>query len=76
MRKKILTVFFVPLLAALTVQAAAASQRHHVRTKAAAVACEQVRNSNAYFAAPGDYPVPSYWSNEAEGAMTSGIAGH
>ena len=45
-------------------------------TKAAAVACEQVRNSNAYFAAPGDYPVPSYWSNEAEGAMTSGIAGH
>jgi hypothetical protein len=76
MRKKILTVFFVPLIAALTVQAAAASERHHARTKAPAVASERLLNSNALYAAPGDYPVPSYWSNRDEGAMTSGPAGH
>jgi hypothetical protein len=74
MRKKILTVFFVPLLAALTVQAAAATERHHARTKARVVASERLRNSNAYFAAPGAYPTPSYWSNRDEGAMSG--AGH
>jgi hypothetical protein len=75
MRKKIFTLFVVPLMAALTVQAAAASGRHHARTKARAVASERLRNSNAYFAAPGDYSEPSYWSNVDEGAMTSGPAG-
>ena|ERR1700676_3839423 len=70
-RKKILSVLVVPLIATLTAQAAAASEHHHTRTKGRAVASEQWRNSNAY-AAPGDIAVQS----EAEGAMTSGLAGH
>jgi hypothetical protein len=73
MRK--LTIIVVPLIAALTAQAATASERHHARTKDRAVVSEQIRNSNAY-AAPRDFAVPSYWSNEANGAMASGIAGH
>jgi hypothetical protein len=87
MRKKIITVFVLPLIAALAVQAAAASERHHRLTKARVVASERLRNSNAYFAAPRNHPVPSYWaapgddsvpsywSNVDEGAMTSGPAG-
>ena len=75
MRKKILTMLAVPLVAALTAQAAAASEHHHPRAKDRAAAWEQLRNSNAY-AAPGDIAVPSYLSNEANGAMASGIAGH
>ena len=71
MRKKILTVCVVPLIAALTVQAAAASERHHTRTKARAVASERLRNTNAYYPAPNDSPVPSYGSNVDEGAMSS-----
>jgi len=75
MRNKILTVLGASLIAVFTVQAAAASGRHHTQTKGRAVASEQFRNSNAY-AAPDKIAVPSYWSDEAEGAMTSGIAGH
>jgi hypothetical protein len=74
MRKKTLTILVVPLIGALTVQAAAASERYH-RTKGHTVASEQWRNSNAY-AAPRDITVPSYWSSLDEGAMASGIAGH
>jgi hypothetical protein len=74
MRKTIITVFVVPLIAVLTAQAAAASEHHHTRTKGRAAVSEQFRNSNAY-AAPDDIAVPSYESNEAEGAMTSGLAG-
>jgi hypothetical protein len=73
MRKKILTMLVVPLIAALTAQAAAASEHHHTRAKDRAAAWEQLRNSNAY-AAP-DIAVPSYLSNEANGAMASGPAG-
>jgi hypothetical protein len=75
MRKTIITVLVVPLIAVLTAQAAAASEHHHTRTKGRAAVSEQFRNSNAY-AAPDDIAVPSYESNEAEGAMTSGLAGH
>jgi hypothetical protein len=75
MRKKILTVLFVPLIAALAAQTAAASERHHTRTKDRAAACEQLRNSNAY-AASGGIAVQSNWSDYANGAMASGIAGH
>lgn len=75
MPKKILSVLVVPLLAALTAQTAAASTYQHARSKDRAVMSEHVRNSNA-FAAPDSAAVPSYGSNEAEGAMTSGIAGH
>jgi hypothetical protein len=55
MRKTILAVL-VPVIAAFTVQAAAAAQHHHARTKGRAVASERFRNSNAY-AAPGDVGV-------------------
>jgi hypothetical protein len=75
MRNKILTVIFVPVIAALTAQAATASERHHARTKDRAVVSEQIRNSNAY-AAPGDFAVRSYLRSEDNGAMASGIAGH
>jgi hypothetical protein len=73
MRK--LTLLVVPLIAALTAQAAAATEHHDVRTKHRAVTNEQLLNSNAY-AAPGDIGVQWGWSNEANDAMASGIAGH
>ena len=74
-RKKILSVLVVPLIATLTAQAAAASEHHHTPTKGRAVASDQLRNSNAY-AAPGNIAEQSYLQNEDEGAMTSGLAGH
>jgi hypothetical protein len=73
MRK--LTIIVIPLIAALTAQAAAASERHHARAKDRAVLSEQIRNSNAY-AAPGDFPARSYLRSEDNGAMASGLAGH
>jgi len=75
MRKKILTVLVVPVIAALTAQAAAASEHHYTRTKGRAVASEQFRNSNAY-AAPGDIAAQTGLRDEDEGAMASGLAGH
>jgi hypothetical protein len=75
MRKKILTVLVVPLIAALTAQAAAA-EHHHMRTKDRAVAIERFRNSNAYAAPRGNIAVRSYLRDEDEAAMTSGLAGH
>jgi hypothetical protein len=75
MRKKILTVLVLPLIAALTAQAAAASEHHHTRTKGRAMATKQWRNSNAY-AAPANIAVQSDLPDDAEGAMTSGLAGH
>jgi hypothetical protein len=75
MRKKSITVLVVSLIAALAAQAAAASEHHHTRTKGRAVVSQQWRNSNAY-AAPGNIAVQSGLPDEAEGAMTSGMAGH
>jgi hypothetical protein len=75
MRKKTITLLVVPLLAALSAQAAVASERHHTRMKGRTVAIEQFRNSNA-LAAPGNIAAQSDLSAEDEGAMTSGIAGH
>jgi hypothetical protein len=75
MRKRILIAVVVPLIAALTAQVAAASEYHHKRTKARAVASEQIRNSNAY-AAPADISGQSALSNLDESAMSSGLAGH
>ena len=75
MQKKILTVLVVPLIAALTAQAAAA-ERHHMRTKDRAVAIERFRNSNAYAAPRGYFAVRSYLRDYDEAAMTSGPAGH
>ena len=74
-RKKILTVLVDPLLAALTAEAAPASEHHHIRTKDRTVASKQLWNSNAY-AAPSDIAVQSDCSEYANGAMASGIAAH
>jgi hypothetical protein len=84
MQKKVLAVLAVPLIAAFTAQAAAASEHHHARTKNRAAAWEQMRNSNAYvppgnaYAAPG-YPAASdfkaeqsYWTNYANGYQAGG----
>jgi hypothetical protein len=75
MRKTIFTILTASAIAALTAQAAVASEHHRVRAKSRAVAIEQLRNSNAY-AAPRDIAIPSYGSSLDEGAMTSGMAGH
>jgi hypothetical protein len=75
MQKKFLTVFAIPLVAALATHAAAASEHHHTRVNDRAVLSEDVRNSNAY-AAPGDFAVQSSRPDYDEGAMTSGLAGH
>jgi hypothetical protein len=75
MRNKILTVLFVPLIAALTAQAAAASEHHHMRAKSRAAAWEQFRNSNAY-AAPGYSAGPSRLQELDDGMMAGGPAGH
>jgi hypothetical protein len=74
--KKNSHVLVVPLIAALTAQAAATSEHHHTRAKGRVVASQQWRNSNAYYGAPGYIAVPSRLSGEDEGAMTSGLAGH
>ena len=75
MQRKFLTILFIPLVAAITAQAAAASEHHHMRAKNRGVISEQVRNSNAY-AVPADLPTQADLSDYANGAMASGIAGH
>jgi hypothetical protein len=74
MRKTILTVVSASVIAALTAQAAAASEHHRTRTNGHAVATQQFRNSNAY-AAPSNFAVQPGWSGY-DGAMGSGTAGH
>jgi hypothetical protein len=76
MQKKFLTVLFIPLVAALTMQAAAAASEHHyTRAKDRAAIGEQFRNSNAYDVA-GDIALPARAADYDEGAMASGPAGH
>jgi len=72
MQKTFLTVLGATLIAVTTVQMATASEQH--ARKARATASEQFRNSNAY-AAPGDIAVQSDWSDYANGALASGVAG-
>jgi len=79
MRRTILTLFVVSLIAAFITQTAAASEHHHARAWAHTVATKQFRNTNAY--APRSYigvqpDWSDYSSDYTEGAMTSGIAGH
>jgi hypothetical protein len=57
----------------LTQQSATAGQQHARRHHAIISQCH-LRDSNAY-AVPGNIAEQSYWSNLAEGAMTSGSAG-
>jgi hypothetical protein len=78
MKTKILTVLGASLIAALTVQAADASQIHHARTRNRATVIEQFRNSNAYIA-PRNIAVRPDWSaydGGYDGALGSGMAGH
>jgi hypothetical protein len=74
MQKTIITVLVVPLVAALTIQGAAASEQHHTRTKGRAVACEQLPTSNDY-AERVYIAADSYWQNYANGIMAAHPAG-
>jgi hypothetical protein len=76
MRKTILTVLGVALLAGATVQIAAAAEHHKARkaVRAPAPVSEPVRNSNAYYGWPSP-SVESGWSRYSNGAM-SAPAGH
>jgi len=76
MQKKLLTVFvIIQLMAALTAQAAAASEHRHPRAKGRLVISEQLRSSNAY-AVPVGMATQTDLPDYADGAMASGIAGH
>ena len=66
MRKTILTILGVSVAAALTMQTAVASERHHNRKIDPAPASEQSRNSNAY-AAPAYVAVQPEWSRYSGG---------
>lgn len=75
MRKIILTSLVAALVGASTVQMAAATERHQVRTSNRSAMTEQLRNSNAY-AEPANIAEPAGRPGLSEGAMSSGIAGH
>jgi hypothetical protein len=70
MRKTILTILGSALLAASTVQIAAAAEHQKVRKvyRAPAPVIEEFRNSNAYWPAP--YAEPG-WSRYENGAMSA-----
>ena len=58
MQKKLLTVLLIPLIAALTAQAAAASEYHHRHAKGRAVPYEQFLNSNNAYGGSVEWPEP------------------
>jgi hypothetical protein len=66
MRKTVLTVLGASLIAALTVQVAAAAEHHHTRKVDRAPASAQFRNSNAY-EAPATVAVQPDWSRYSGG---------
>jgi hypothetical protein len=74
MRSKIFAVL-ITLVAALSAQAAAASEHHYTRSKNRVAINEQLRNSNAY-AARADVIVKSDLPDYDDGAMASGVSGH
>ena len=57
LQMKLITMLVVPLIAALTAQAAAGSERHHGHAKGRAVPYEKLLNSNAYGASV-EWPEP------------------
>ena len=73
MRKTILTVLEASLIAALTVQVAAASERHHTRKTDRALASQQFRNSHAYVAPAYVTVQPDDWWTY-NGLRVGGIA--
>jgi hypothetical protein len=74
MRKTILTILGSALLAASTVQIAAAAEHHTARKiyRASVPVTEELRNSNAYWAAP---PVDPGWMSRYENGAESPPAG-
>ena len=78
MRKTILTIVGSALLAASTVQIAAAAEHHKARKayRAPAPVSEDFRNSNAYYA-PSPWPQPD-WSDYSryQNGAESAPAGH
>ena len=81
MRKTVLTVLGASLIAAVAMQAAAASEHHRVQKTNRATATEQFRNVNAYYGAPRNIAVQPEWPGYrgyqgSDGALGSGIAGH
>jgi hypothetical protein len=70
MRKTILTILGSALLAASTVQIAAAAEHHKARKvyRAPAPVTEEFRKSNAYWRAPSADPS---WSRYENGAMSA-----
>jgi hypothetical protein len=58
MRMKLITALVVPLIAALTAQAAAASEHHHRQAKGRAVPYEQFLNSNNAYGGSVEWPEP------------------
>jgi hypothetical protein len=72
MRKTILTILGSALLAALTVQFAAAAEHHNGRKiyRAPAPVSEDFRNSNAFYAAPYAWG-RSDWSRYVNGAESA-----
>jgi hypothetical protein len=58
MRMKLITVLAVPLIAALTAQAAAGSERHHRQAKSRAVPYEQFLNSKNAYGGSVEWPRP------------------
>jgi hypothetical protein len=70
MRKTILSVLGASAIAALTAQAAVASEHHHARKMDRATASEQFRNGNAY-AAPAYVAVEPDWSRYSGGGMSA-----
>lgn len=66
---KALTILGAALIAAVTIQSAAASNRHHVRKAHSAAVTQSVRNSNA--AMWPSQPAEPDWSRYANGAMSA-----
>ena len=67
--QKIFTILGATLITAITIQAAAASNRHHVRKAQPAPITQSVRDSNA--AMWPSQPAEPDWSRYANGAMSA-----
>ena len=67
--QKIFTILGATLIAAITIQTAAASERHHVRKTQPAHITQSVRDSNA--AIWPSQPTAPDWSRYANGAMSA-----
>jgi hypothetical protein len=69
MMKSTFTILSAALIAAVTIQAAPASERRHVRKTHPAPAVQTYRDSNAWYA-PAQPSVPD-WQRYSNGAMSA-----